>query len=166
MTLENSTLSGNTATGTALSGGGGAIDLYTGSATITNSTIVSNTAVSPNQAKSGLWLENGTLSLRNSIVATNNGANNFYRTGGTFTSQGYNLADAWNGLTTSTGDLTANPKLDRLADNGGGTLTHALLPNSPAIDRGSAACPATDQRGQTRDDLRATSARIELKYRR
>ena len=101
-------------------------------AVITNSTIVSNTAVSPNQAKSGLWLENGTLTLRNSIVANNNGANNFYRTGGTFTSQGYNLADAWNGLSSQSTDLTGDPKLGPLADNGGATLTHMLLTGSPA----------------------------------
>jgi hypothetical protein len=41
---------------------------------------------------------------------------------------------------------------DTLADNGGPTLTHALLPGSPAIDTAeTAACPATDQRGIVRD---------------
>lgn len=44
-------------------------------------------------------------------------------------------------------DLLLGP----LADNGGPTLTHALLPGSPAIDAGTAAgCPATDQRGYQR----------------
>ena len=38
---------------------------------------------------------------------------------------------------------------DRLADNGGPTLTHALLVGSPALDAG-AAVVATDQRGFTR----------------
>ena len=43
------------------------------------------------------------------------------------------------------------PLLGALADNGGPTLTHALLTGSPAIDAGNdAACPATDQRGVTR----------------
>jgi len=38
--------------------------------------------------------------------------------------------------------------LGPLQDNGGDTLTHALLPSSPAIDAGDADnCPATDQRG-------------------
>jgi hypothetical protein len=37
-----------------------------------------------------------------------------------------------------------------LADNGGPTLTHALLSDSPLIDLGSADCPETDQRGLTR----------------
>ena len=41
--------------------------------------------------------------------------------------------------------------MDPLADNGGFTHTHALLPGSPAIDTGSpTVCPATDQRGITR----------------
>ena len=151
LTLENSTLSGNTATDTSAIGGGGAIDLYVGTVDIRNSTIANNTAVSPNQAKSGLWLENGTLNLRNSIVANNNGANNFYRTGGTFTSQGYNLADAWNGLTSQSTDLTGDPKLGPLADYGGPTQTHRLLPGSPAIDAGANdGCPTQDQRGMNR----------------
>ncbi|MCZ6768321.1 MAG: hypothetical protein O7D93_03645, partial [Acidobacteria bacterium] len=49
------------------------------------------------------------------------------------------------------GDFTDDPLLDPLADNGGPTFTHALLPDSPAIDAGdNAACPDTDQRGLSR----------------
>jgi hypothetical protein len=42
--------------------------------------------------------------------------------------------------------------LAALADNGGPTQTHALLPGSPAIDAASDDCPppATDQRGVSR----------------
>jgi hypothetical protein len=42
--------------------------------------------------------------------------------------------------------------LGPLADNGGSTLTRALLAGSPAIDTGSSDCPppATDQRGTAR----------------
>lgn len=36
--------------------------------------------------------------------------------------------------------------LDILADNGGPTLTRALLPGSPAIDAASSSCPENDQR--------------------
>jgi hypothetical protein len=44
-----------------------------------------------------------------------------------------------------------DPQLQRLASNGGPTLTHALSPNSPAIDAGdNAQCPDTDQRGVPR----------------
>jgi hypothetical protein len=45
-------------------------------------------------------------------------------------------------------DSFADPKLGPLADNGGPTLTMALLPGSPAIDAGNTSlAPATDQRG-------------------
>jgi hypothetical protein len=46
------------------------------------------------------------------------------------------------------GDSFTDPKLGPLADNGGPTLTMALLPGSPAIDAGNTSvAPATDQRG-------------------
>ena len=50
------------------------------------------------------------------------------------------------------GDQTfTDPVLGPLADNGGPTLTHALLAGSPAIDAADAAsCSATDQRGVAR----------------
>jgi hypothetical protein len=45
-------------------------------------------------------------------------------------------------------DSFADPKLGPLADNGGPTLTMALLPGSPAIDAGNTSlAPETDQRG-------------------
>ena len=44
-----------------------------------------------------------------------------------------------------------DPNLGPLADNGGQTWTHALLPGSPAIDAGNDVhCPAQDQRGKER----------------
>jgi hypothetical protein len=46
------------------------------------------------------------------------------------------------------GDTFPDPKLGPLADNGGPTLTMALLPGSPAIDAGNTSlAPPTDQRG-------------------
>jgi len=46
---------------------------------------------------------------------------------------------------------TDDPKLGPLADNGGLSLTHALLSGSSALDRGtSAGAPSTDQRGVSR----------------
>jgi hypothetical protein len=49
------------------------------------------------------------------------------------------------------GNISANPILGPLANNGGFTLTHFLGLGSPAIDSGSpTTCPATDQRGVTR----------------
>ena len=62
-------------------------------------------------------------------------------------------------FTPATGDLVnVDPMLGLLQDNGGPTLTHAILADSPAIDSGNpavpgiggAACPQTDQRGVLR----------------
>jgi hypothetical protein len=54
------------------------------------------------------------------------------------------------------GDTFADPKLGPLADNGGPTVTMALLPGSPAIDAGNTSlAPATDQRGFSRPAGRA-----------
>jgi hypothetical protein len=72
--------------------------------------------------------------------------------GGATLSQGHNL-DYGNtcGLGAS-GDLTnTNALVGPLANNGGPTLTHALLAGSPAINAGGAdGCPGTDQRGSPR----------------
>jgi hypothetical protein len=48
-------------------------------------------------------------------------------------------------------DFALDPKLGPLQDNGGATLTHALLPGSLAIDNADdGAAPSTDQRGVAR----------------
>ncbi len=67
--------------------------------------------------------------------------------------QGHNLddVDANCNLTDPTSRPNVNPKLGPLADNGGPINTFALLPGSPAINKGDiAACYATDQRGLPR----------------
>lgn len=46
--------------------------------------------------------------------------------------------------------MIADPRLGTLTENGGLTLTHALLPNSPAINAYTADCPSNDQRGDAR----------------
>ena len=95
--------------------------------------------------------------LLNSIVALNSGDSP--DVAGAFQSQGHNLIGVTNGSSgfSAPGDLVGstnlllNPKLGPLADNGGPTLTMALLPGSPAIDAGSAVgSPPTDQRGVLR----------------
>ena len=160
-TLINTTLSGNAVSGTEASYGGGAIVQYSNTPTLSliNSTIADNSAASPNETWSGIWLENGDLTMINSIVANNNGTNNFVNDAGVFTSQGYNISNDWNGLPTIKGsDLwPADPMLGPLQDNGGPTQTMALLANSPAIDAGDDITCADvntvnnlDQRGITR----------------
>jgi hypothetical protein len=85
--------------------------------------------------------------------------------GGTVTSLGFNLASdaaSGDGATGPGGLLNGpndrrnlDPLLGALQSNGGPTQTHALLPGSPAIDRGkrdtaTALADATDQRGIAR----------------
>jgi hypothetical protein len=70
---------------------------------------------------------------------------------GAVTSDGYNLDSDGACDLSATGDLTADPMLGPLKNNGGNTETHALLPGSPAVDAAdSNSCPATDQRGRPR----------------
>ncbi len=87
------------------------------------------------------------------IVADNSAPTDANCNGDDATSLGYNLADDASCGFFATGDLVvADAMLGPLADKGGPTDTHDLLPGSPAIDAGSPACPppATDQRGVAR----------------
>ena len=91
---------------------------------------------------SGAWLVN-------TLLATNVPANNRY---GTITDAGRNLSSDASCAFTGIGSLNnTDPKLGPLGNNGGPTLTMALLPSSPAIDAGDpGAAPPTDQRGGAR----------------
>jgi uncharacterized repeat protein (TIGR01451 family) len=66
---------------------------------------------------------------------------------------GYNLSDDETCNLDAEGDLdaVADPGIGPLEDNGGPTLTYALLEGSPAIDSGdNDPCPNNDQRGSIR----------------
>ncbi|MEM8558763.1 MAG: Ig-like domain-containing protein, partial [Bacteroidota bacterium] len=129
--VSQSTFSGNVV-GIGLSSGG--------SARVTNSTFRDNgtTTIS-------LFIASE-LSIGNSIIDTGDTGTSFATAGSTITSLGHNVCGDACGLN-GPGDLTeTNPLLDVLVDNGGPTLTHALLPGSPAIDIGGT-CGPTDQRG-------------------
>ena len=166
MTVTSSTISDNSG-----SEGGGISN--SGTMTVTNSTIsdngsagiwnsgslrINNGTISANRG-GGIVNSEGTVTLANTILAGNSAAPDCV---GTVTSAGYNLFGVTTGCTI-TGDTTGNqtgvnPRLGPLEDNGGPTLTHALLAGSPAIDAGNpaqvssggAACEATDQRGVAR----------------
>jgi len=102
--------------------------------------------------------------LVNTILATNAPGGNCY---GTITDLGHNLSSDGSCAFTNTGSLNnTNPKLGPLANNGGLTLTMALLPGSPAIDAGDTAVAAfTDQRGFPRPvGLAADIGAYELCY--
>ena len=153
LTLENVTISGNTATSQ-----GGALQ-NSSQATLTNVTITDNQA-----AQSGGIHEStgGTKTyLTNSIIAGNTllDGTTASDVGGGFESQGFNIignsdgTSGWVGSDqTGTVGSPLAPLLGPLADNGGFTMTHALLSGSLAIDQGtSTGAPTTDQRGITRD---------------
>jgi CSLREA domain-containing protein len=143
--IVNSTISGNT----AFSRGGGVRNAY-GRTTIQFSTITGNTA--PPGEGSGVasrGYTSATTRVSHTIIAGNTNSDVDFGTGtvNTFVSRCYNLIGTGNAAAAfqGPGDQTgvANPLLGPLADNGGFTLpdgsrilTHALLPGSPAINRG------------------------------
>ncbi|MBN1438080.1 MAG: right-handed parallel beta-helix repeat-containing protein, partial [Anaerolineales bacterium] len=138
ISLANMTVSGNSA---VVSGGG--VEVENGSIGFTNVTLAANFG-------GGVHVQNPSLvAMRNTIVADNAAGN----CGGlSVTSQGHNLDTDGTCALADPGDLSGLPaNLGPLADNGGGTFTHALLPGSPALEAGDdATCMATDQRGVAR----------------
>jgi hypothetical protein len=146
-TITNSTISGNS----AIASTGGGIKLSYTNTTINNSTVTGNSAVG---AGGNIWLYSSTLTLNSTIVANGtdngNGPDIFDVTGGTVNAD-HSLVESQTGWINNIG--TANiigqdPSLGPLANNGGPTLTHALLAGSPAIDKGSnPSALTTDQRG-------------------
>ena len=134
--IANSTISGNLA-----DRGASGLHVNVGAAVS-----IDNTTITGNVARAG-GLESGlgaTVTLRNVIVAGNTPAD----CGGAIVSLGHNL-DGDNTCQLAAGtDLPAvDPRLGPLANNGGLTRTHALLPGSPAIDSADLTAPLTDQRG-------------------
>lgn len=139
--LGNSTVGENS----VFSAGGGLFNGNSAAMTVTNSTIYSNSATS---GANNIHVSGGTAKFHSSIVAGVNSNN----CNGALISNGYNLEGGDSCGFSSTGDITnTNPLLGNIQDNGGPTLTYALLVGSPAIDVGNnATCPAVDQRGVSR----------------
>jgi hypothetical protein len=94
---------------------------------------------------------NAELSLYG-VLLEPGGPNNCGGYGSTITSLGQNLVSDDSCGVAATGDVrTSTPLLGPLADNGGPTPTHLLLPGSPALDVGDGtSCPEFDQRGVSR----------------
>jgi predicted outer membrane repeat protein len=171
--IVNSTLSGNTAN---VAGGG----VYSaGNVTLHNATLSGNTA---RVGGGGAFVYAGTLTVRRSLLVGNAAptGREAQRFGGAVAAAAHNLfgvgGDAGlSGLAPGASDSVAPGAaagvLLPLADNGGPTLTHALAPFSPAIDRApSADCAAApvgglDQRGQPRNtdgDGRASANECDI----
>ena len=167
LSIIGSTLSANSATET----GGGLDDSY--SVTLENVTISGNAS-----EKGGGIFSDGDVNIRHSSVLYNSASDlsyggnihsgnlfYFYNTlvansqsgpncsGSGLNSLGYNLeGQSAEQYTCGFNRNYIDPLVDPLlADNGGPTLTHALLPGSPAIDGGDELyCAEKDQRGHFR----------------
>jgi len=151
----NSTVSGNRAVF-----GGGAWATQDATLSLINSTVATNGA----ETGGGIGtLSGGALNLINSLVARNTASNiepDVSKAASTALSArftlvgdgtGSGIADAVDGNKVGTGTGPVDPKIGKLANNGGPTKTHALLTGSPAINAGSDAdCLTTDQRGVAR----------------
>jgi beta-glucanase (GH16 family) len=153
-TVVNSTFSGNTST--AWHGGG--IFHTDGNLTVMNSTFTGN--IAPAGTASGILVATfgapANATLTNNVLEGNGGAFACAIEGGgaaTITSGGSNvISDGSCNPNGTTDQSFTDALLGALADNGGPTLTHALLAGSPAIDAAdNTVCPATDQRGILRD---------------
>lgn len=99
------------------------------------------------------------VGVRNTIIARNESNIGDPDVNGSFLSQGHNLLGVLSGGATGfvasdlrgTAAAPLDPRLLPLADNGGPTLTHALMRDSPAINAGdNSNAPPTDQRGRNR----------------
>ena len=169
MTIQDSTISGNTALGGDLQGGEGG-GISGNNNTITNSTITGNSALhgggvagggniahttfsnnSANRDGGALYLTSS-LELGNTILKAGTSGVNIFNNGGSLITHGYNVcSDNGSGFLNGPGDqINTDPILGPLQNNGGPTLTHALLPGSPAIDAGDpnfTPPPDYDQRG-------------------
>ena len=145
ITMINVTISGNL----SLDRGGG---FYNGKdAELIHVTITDNTA----NDGGGIYEGTGgpTTYIASSIVAGNFDSAGSTDVSGSFSSGGYNIiGDVTGGSGWIASDQqNTDPLLGTLSDNGGATLTHALLAGSPAENTADPASTiATDQRGATR----------------
>ena len=149
--FTNSTVSGNSS-----GGDGGGIGTLAGSVSLVSSTVSGNTAGSDGGGIGSIV--NGGITVESSIVADNTASfgnpNLDIRDDNTFTIN-HSLIGVADGLSIvgNVGNLAGtvanplDPMLGPLADNGGPTQTHALLPGSPAIDAGRSP-QAIDQSGR------------------
>ncbi|MDB4766281.1 hypothetical protein OAG71_01190 [bacterium] len=154
ISLTSSTISGNSTTGLLAFGGG--ITTLGGDISLANSTVTGNSNPD-NGTGGGILIPNSSaLTLHNSIVAGNtnfdigSGMDNLIVENSLIgNTNGSGITAA-----TGTGNILNQPALlGPLADNGGPTLTHALLLGSPAINAGSNALAEellADQRGENR----------------
>jgi hypothetical protein len=170
-TIRNCTVSGNTAAGDVSQGGG--VDLsHVDEAIITATTISGNHAGGQyyyGGSGGGLrvwWQSQASLVSNivsgNTITSPGSGPDVFEGSGAIVTAS-YNLIGDPSGSSIPIGvdgNITGDPLLGPLQDNGGRTYTHALDPASPAVDAG--ANPAGLTSDQRRYGPRAVNARTDI----
>jgi len=165
--LANDTLTGNSTGGSPLGGGDGGGIATSGVLSATNVTVNAN-GTGRSGRGGGVALITGTATLTNTIVAGDMQAMSAMTAmtattdiSGSVRSGGHNLIQtdpSGAGYMAGTGDIIGqDPRLLPLANNGGPTLTEALMTNSPAMGTADpAACAAppvngVDQRGFPRN---------------
>ena len=134
LNVSNSTISGNVVNpGPGNTGDGGAIASFAGgTANLNNVTLAFNTA--PDGG--ALYAEpgQGALTVSNSLFSSNSSTS---ADCDRIQSVGFNIYDVNPCPTQAATDIIGNPLIGLLTDNGGPTVTHALLPGSPAQDAGA-----------------------------
>ncbi|QDT00818.1 choice-of-anchor Q domain-containing protein [Adhaeretor mobilis] len=136
VSLTNSTVSGNSISGFYAYGGG---VFARGNITLSQSTVTDNEAIGTTATGGGIRNFNGTIIIDGSIVAGNTaggGMDDIHPGTGTL-NVNFSLIEQTGLTITGTNNIIGqSASLAPLADNGGPTLTHALLADSPAIDAG------------------------------
>ncbi len=149
MSILNTTISGNQGTG---------VDAASGALYLSYVTIAENSDVGLSAYRGGEFVG----LIENTLIVKNGGRGNCVHVGSGYPAlplSGTNIETEPVVAPDACGfpEVYSNAEiqLDVLADNGGPTLTHALLSGSPAIDAATGACPASDQRLATRPFGRA-----------
>jgi CSLREA domain-containing protein len=174
--VQRSTISGNRAGTGELAAGGGGIN-NVGQLELVSTTITRNERVSSFAEVNGAGLLNrsGTVLIRNTIIAGNRNelvgldddCANITLFNAVLVSAGHNLSASGDCELTHPADIAVLPAQvfsvvlsDVLADNGGPTLTHALIERGHAVDAGYCPGELMDQRGLARpfDDTRMPNA--------
>ncbi|MEX2316869.1 MAG: choice-of-anchor Q domain-containing protein [Pirellulales bacterium] len=136
--VSGSTISGNH----SAAGEGGGILVLQGTLVIEQSTITGNTASQGGGVAESIDSGNPrSIRFSGSIVSGNSNHDILKGVNTSLVSLGYNLIGTSDAIGVFTADATnlinVDPLLGPLANNGGPTKTHALLPGSPALDAGN-----------------------------